>query len=98
MDLAEIKAHECEALFAGRLMVIYDEFEACITSKGKTIERLSIKEVRQFAEKLNMAKDDMLENYKEMDLDRKMEYCRRNGVSYRKMQELVTKDEMEGLV
>lgn len=96
MNLAELTEHGCNALFAGRLIVVYDEFEACITSKGKTLERLNIKEIRQFAEKLDMAKNDMLENYKTMSPDEKMEFCRRNGITYREMQELATREEIGG--
>lgn len=63
MNLTEVSKHGCSALLAGRLIIVYDEYEACVTSKGKTLERLNIKEMRQFAEKLNQAKDEMLENY-----------------------------------
>lgn len=98
MNLAEASKHGCSALFSGRLIIVYDEYEACVTSKGKTLERLNIKEIRQFAEKLNQAKDEMLENYKEMNLDEKMEFCRRNEITYKEMQELITKEEIGGPV
>lgn len=96
MNLAEVSKHGCNALFAGRLIVVYDEYEACITSKGKTLERLNIKEIRKFAEKLNMAMDEMLENYKTMSLDEKMEFCNRNEITYKEMQELTTREEIGG--
>lgn len=89
MNFSNLEKYGCKGIIADKFFVVYDEAGIAICRKdGKLF--FSINELQRLIKILQQAETEMLENYKNMTLDEKIEFCKVHDINYSTIQKIIT--------
>ena len=89
MNFNVLEKYGCKGIMADKFFVVYDEAGIAICRKdGKLI--FSIDELQRLIKVLQQAEAEILENYKNMTLDEKIEFCKVHDINYSTIQKIIT--------
>lgn len=89
MDFSDLKKYGCKGIISDQFYIVYDEASLAICRKdGKLF--FFINELQRLIKTLQQAETEMLENYKNMTLDEKIEFCKVHDINYSTIQKIIT--------
>ena len=90
MDFSTLKDYGCEGIIGDGYHIVYDESHLAICNKKEEKIIFRINELYRLRKMLEQAETAMLENYKEMNLDQKLAYCKYHDIRYKDLQTILT--------
>lgn len=89
MNFSVLEKYGCKGIISDQFYIVYDEAGLAICRKdGKLF--FFINELQRLIKILQQAETEMLENYKNMTLDEKIEFCKVHDINYSTIQKIIT--------
>lgn len=89
MDFSKLKEIGCQGIILNGCNIIYDEASLAICRNHEKII-FKLDQLPKLIKTLQQAETDMIENYKNMSLDEKVEFCKYHRIEYSTLQQIVT--------
>jgi len=89
MDFSKLREIGCQGIILPECNVIYDEASLAICRKNEKII-FKLDQLPKLIKALQQAETDMIENYKNMSLDEKVEFCKYHRIEYSTLQKIIT--------